>query len=113
MQIIAVSQDMSDLNTLWNSLRELFPTAEINGFTDPLMAFKFSTQNPVDALYTETDMRRLDGFGLANMLLSECGPIEVNFISDSIAHREKAMCFHACGYFVKPITTAKLRRAMR
>jgi len=108
---MVVDPDPAEQQSLSILLSRLHSGATIVCFSDPLMAVKFGANNPVDALYAVTVMRRLDGFALGKMLRGFQPKIQLHFIADDETGRRDAMRILADSCIVRPVTAESIRRA--
>ncbi len=71
MTILIVGNNASILNELKSKLSIRGPSAELVIKTDPLMAGKYSHNHEVDILFTEMDMKRMNGMHLIEYVRHE------------------------------------------
>ncbi len=109
--IVVADPNMEEQKLLLALLRRRGGTANITCFSDPLLAVKYGANNPVDALYTVADMKRLSGFELAKLLRSFSPGMRMHFIADTEQERIDAMRLMAEGCVLRPITADKLELA--
>lgn len=110
-EIVVVDPDPGEQARLRELLFELYGPQNVRCFADPLLAVKYSANNPVDALYAVTHMKRLGGFELGKLLRGLQPGIALNFIADSEQERTDAMRILADSCVLRPITAEALRRA--
>ena len=72
---------------------------------------KYGANNHVDALYTVTSMKRLNGFELGKLLRGLQPGITLNFIADNEQERTDAMRMMADSCVLRPVTVDSLRCA--
>lgn len=111
MKILAVDPDPAELAVLTESIKEIRADAVVVAFADPLMAVKYGANNPVDAVYTATDMRRLSGFELVRLMRGFQPDIRFHFIAESEAEKIDVMRIQAESCIIRPVTADALRRA--
>lgn len=112
MNIVVTDPDLDEQEVLLGLLRQLYASASVICFADPLLAVKYGANNPVDMLYTVTDMKRLNGFELGKMLRSFRPGIQLHFIADTEQERTDAMRLMAESCILRPVTAETLRRAV-
>lgn len=111
MRVLAVDPDPEELKRLTECIREIHGNALVEPFGDPLMAVKYGVNNPVDAVYTVTAMRRLNGFEMMQILHSFQGEIAFHFIAGSEAEKIEALRLAADSCIFRPISAEAFRRA--
>ncbi len=68
MKFIVIDQDLKALYQLMRCLEEEYPESEIEPFFDPMLAVKYAYNHSVDAVFTELNMKRLDGFEVKRLI---------------------------------------------
>ncbi len=111
MTILAIDPDLKDLKILTKCLMHLYPEDNVLSYSDPLLAFKYGFNHPVEVVYTVVTMKRLDGVSLAKMLQDNHPGILVNLISSDESHRCDAMEIMANTYLIKPVSEQNIRQA--
>lgn len=111
MTLLAVHPQKENLEMLVKSLHEVYPSAKILYFTDPLLAYQHVFNHPVDAVYTAITMMRLDGFALAKMIRSTRPDTEINFVHETSAFYMDAQRLLVHSYILQPVTAAAIRAA--
>lgn len=107
MQIIAVDNNLHDLSELKNAVLSVFPGSTITGFTDPLLAVKHCMNCTPDLVFSEQDLKYLDGFSLLKLLLQKYSSVHGILISGDDGWRRDAANL-MLGFIQKPVTTAKI-----
>ncbi len=113
MTVMAIHPQRACLETILHSLREVYPSAEILPYTDPMLAYQYLFNHPMDAVavYTAVNMTRLDGFALAKMIRSKQPNAEINFIHEDDTFYQDAQRLMINGYILHPVTASAIRRA--
>ena len=109
--ILIMDPDPIEQETLRKILERQYSPANLMCFSDPLLAVKFGANCPVDALYTVTAMKRMNGFELAKMLRSFRPNIQLHFIVDTEKEKNDAMRIMADSCTMRPVTAESLSMA--
>lgn len=104
-----VDPNLDEREQLVRLLGRQYAAASFADFEDPLLAVKYGANNVVDALYTVTGMKRLNGFELARMLRSFSPAVRLHFIADTEQEKTDAMRLMAEGCVLRPVTADKLK----
>ena len=110
MKILAVEPDQNDLDRLTDALRKVHGECEVLSYRDPMLAFQYAYNNPVDVVFAAADMGRLNGFTLAKMLYQACGKISVYLIGADNTFRSDARRLMLNGFLVRPVTPEGITR---
>ena len=112
MHIFAVEKCAADLRRLRRAIIEAFPEAELDAFTDPMLAVKQGvTRSLPDLLLCEGELKHMDGFTLAEMLRRQRPELAVIILTEDEACRHKAE-EHMLQAIKKPVTAQALRQAL-
>lgn len=107
MNILVVDPDLAHLNQLNQLLKTAYPKSNMIPFSDPLLAYRFGFLNPIDAIFTVDDMKRLDGLELTKML-SKCHPkLKACFITQK-EHMHSHLFLEMAHYICKPVTLSSI-----
>ncbi len=110
MKIIAVDNHRENLARLKNYLVEICSYEEsIIEFTDPLLAVKYGVNNNVDILFTEVDMRGIDGFNLIKIIKKYNPKMIVNIVTETDKYQVKAAEYNVFRYILKPVSIETLK----
>lgn len=112
MTIAVVDPDRAALKHCVQVLRRLVPDAEVLMFLSPREAVRYLHDNPLDYLFTETDMPELSGFVLMERLRQVQPGAKTVFITNGPGHAMEAMHRKAGDYLMKPVKDAELLRAL-
>ena len=104
MNILIVDENRDELAKLEEYVRMSYPCHSVVRFSDPCQAVEYSIAHPVDMVFTEINMRPLDGFSLVHKLRENNPEIRVNFVSQTGEYAVDAFRIRADGYFLKPVT---------
>ena len=111
MKVIAIDPEPAELLRLTDSIRKIHSNVSIESFGDPLTAVKFVYGNRVDEIYSVLEMKRMDGFQVARLLLSKYPGIRFRFIVDRPAECTEALCAIAAGFVFRPVSKESLLQA--
>ncbi len=109
MTILAVDNYIHRLNQLTADLRLVFPGERVIGFTDPLLAAQYGFNNPVDLLFSEINMRGMDGLTLSKGIHKQNGHMRVIFTSDEDEHTQAIEDKIIAGCLTRPVTEKSIR----
>lgn len=98
-----VDDNKACLNQLEHYVKSLYPQSEVTRFENPQRAADYSVTHPVDSLFTEIDMKPLDGLSLARQLRSRYPRLAVYFVTHTNEYAVDAFGLHADGYYLKPV----------
>ena len=107
--ILAVEPDQKELERLTEALSSLYPAQEVLAFGDPMLAFQYAFNHPVESVYAAAAMNRVDGFRLAKMLREVSNGISIYLIGDDEAYRRDARRLNLDGYLIRPVTPEAIR----
>lgn len=111
MHILAVDNDQCSLDALRSCLCKLFPGDTVAAFTDPMLAGKYAFNHSIRAVFTETEMKPVDGFALIKVIRKQCPGISVHFVTGHPDFERDAMRLMADSFIIKPVTLDKLGAA--
>lgn len=107
MQIIVVDNNLQALSELKEAVRSVFPGSTITGFTDPLLAVKHCMNFAPDLVFSEQDLKYLDGFSLLKLLLQKHSSLRGILLSEDDGWRKDAANL-MLDFIQKPITSDKI-----
>ena len=114
MTIVCVDDHPIILKGLYQSIKSLYPDAEISVFDSPDEAYDFAKSVGCDVLISEIELRGIDGIALANKI-KEINP-EVNIIfltvCDEKEHAREVLKIKPSGYLVKPAGVDQLKNEL-
>ena len=93
-------------------LEEVFPNANISGFTRPSEALNYAQHNPVALAFLDIEMGKLNGLEVCKELQRINPQTDVIFLTASMDYSLDAWKTGASGFIVKPITAAEVRRQL-
>lgn len=113
MTILAVDNDPDRLWELVRNLRLAFPGDTVEYTHDPLMAGRFVYNKPVDMLFAELAMGRMDGFQMSDFVRRRNPKIQVCLLVDKKEFGESSIWeeYGIDGCLTHPVTLEKLRKA--
>jgi transcriptional regulator with XRE-family HTH domain len=90
-------------------LEEVFPNANISGFTRPSEAITYAQHNPVALAFLDIEMGKLNGLEVCKELQRINPQTNVIFLTAYMDYSLDAWKTGASGFIVKPITAAEVR----
>ena len=93
-------------------LEEVFPNANISGFTRPSEAIAYAQNNRIALAFLDIEMGKLNGMELFRELQRINPQTNVIFLTAYMDYSVDAWKTGACGFIVKPITAAEIRNQM-
>ena len=90
-------------------LEEVFPNANISGFTRPSEAISYAQQNPVSLAFLDVEMGKHNGLELCGELQRINPRTNVIIVTAYMDYSLKAWKTGAAGYILKPITAEEIR----
>lgn len=93
-------------------LEEVFPNANISGFTRPSEALSYAQHNPVALAFLDIEMGKLNGLEVCKELQRINPQTGVIFLTAYMDYSLDAWKTGASGFVVKPITAAEVRRQL-
>ena len=113
MTILAVDDKKEILEKLIRELRNEYPGSEVIGFQDPMMAVRYGYENPIDIVFTASDMQRLSGFSVARLLRNKHGPtLSVILLTDSEQWERLKTGLHINGWMKRSADAGQIREAL-
>lgn len=103
MKILVVDSDHIALDATTSALQILYPDADIVPIDDGMEAVQYSLHHPVDAVYTEVLMPRINGFGVARLVRKFQPAAAAYLVSGSDAYLDTARLRGLSGYYLKPL----------
>ena len=93
-------------------LEEILPDASITGFTSPAEALEFARANPVALAFLDIEMGQTSGLSLCRELQQINPRTNVVFLTAYLEYSLEAWDTGACGFLLKPITPAAIRKQL-
>ena len=91
-------------------LEEVFPDANITGFTKPSEAIKYAQNNPVALAFLDIELGKHNGLELCGELQQINPQTNVIFLTAYMDYSLDAWKTGASGFIIKPITAAGIRK---
>ncbi|OJU11817.1 MAG: hypothetical protein BGN88_02505 [Clostridiales bacterium 43-6] len=112
MRAIIVDDELPLLNEFKKILTQ-FPEVEIVGaYSDPVEAFSKVEQTNPDAAFLDIEMPGMNGFLLAEKLLSKVPGLDILFVTAYNHYASEAFEANAIDYILKPVYPARLQMAL-
>ena len=112
MTITVVDTDKAALKHCVQALRRLVPDSEVLMFLSPREAARYLHDNPMDYLFTETDMPELSGFELMERLRQVQPGAKTVFVTNGEGYALEAMRRKAGDYLMKPLKDEDILRTL-
>lgn len=93
-------------------LEEVFPDANITGFTKPSEAIKYAQNNPVALAFLDIELGKHNGLELCGELQQINPQTNVIFLTAYMDYSLDAWKTGASGFIIKPITAAGIRNQL-
>ncbi|MBO2526983.1 MAG: hypothetical protein CW335_02205 [Clostridiales bacterium] len=113
MKIIVVDDEIIQLDRLKETVAEVVPDCELNGFSNPLEALEWSKENLPEIAFLDIQMPVMDGITLAKKLKIQNPKINLVFVTGYYEEYVfDAMPLHFSGYLQKPANAQKVRQEL-
>lgn len=110
MKIMVVDNNIGDLEKMTECLIMAYSGYdEVVKFSDPLMAVKYGVNNDVDILYTEINMRGIDGFSMIELLKKHNPKMIANIVTSTNEYKGEAVKKNTAAYLLKPVSIRKVK----
>lgn len=113
MKIIVVDDEIIQLDRLKETVAEVVPDCELNGFSNPLEALEWSKENLPEIAFLDIQMPVMDGITLAKELKIQNPKINLVFVTGYYEEYVfDAMPLHFSGYLQKPANVQKVKQEL-
>lgn len=112
MRYLAVDDENMALEMLCDAIREADPGCDLFAFTDPVRALEEAKRCEFDAAFLDVQMNGMDGVTMARELKARTPRINIIFATAFQDYMFNAFDMNASDYLLKPITAAKVRKAL-
>ncbi len=112
MIFITVDDEPYALKDLMDSLEEVAPDVNIQGFSAPSKALEFAKTENVDIAFLDIEMCGMNGLELARKLKEIYGKTNIIFVTGFSEHALEAFAAHACGYLLKPVSPSAIKESL-
>lgn len=114
MRIIAVDDEVLQLETIMEYVSEFYPAAEVSGFSKVSQAIDFAERQPVDVAILDISMPgSINGISLGQMLRRKNPNLKLLYCTGYSEYAIDAFKMHANGYLTKPIRKDVLRQELQ
>lgn len=93
-------------------LEEVFPEANITGFTRPSEAIEFARSNPIFLAFLDIEMGQVSGLDICRKLQEINPRTNVFFLTAYADYSLNAWETGACGFLLKPVTAEGIRNQL-
>lgn len=113
MIILAVDNELMQLNILKESITEVVTDGELTGFCNPAEALIWAKAHKPEIAFLDIQMPVMDGITLANALKADNPKINLIFVTGYYEdYVFDAMPLYFSGYLEKPVNAKKVRQAL-
>lgn len=108
MNIVLVSNNLTQLDELEKTVHEAFPNSEVVGFSNPFLSAEYVAQNSVELALIAAELRPPSGMQLLKVLRRSKPQLPAILFADTEQYRIAAKDAGADGYFVLPLAAKTL-----
>ena len=94
-------------------VEEVFPNANIFGFTRPSEAIEFAKKNKISPVFLDIELGKTNGLDLCKNFLEINPQTNIIFLTAYVEYSFEAWSTGASGYLLKPITVENLRTQLK
>lgn len=113
MKIMVVDDDKTCLRELAECIKKNYLQCEVIEFSNGKKALEYGSQNKLDAVFTEVNLRGINGFSLIKELRKYNKDIDVTFVTDTDEYAVDAFQIHADSYILKPISDDAIQKKLQ
>ena len=112
MKILVADDHPSVVEDVIYELKELYPAADVTGTSDPAEILPLCREKHFDAVLLDIDLGYDNGIRLAKCIQEEQPRVNIIYITGYADYALKSFETNVSSFLLKPITTAKLKKAM-
>ena len=109
MTIIALDDEVLQLNMLLKCIRTVAPAAALEGFTAPDELLAFVRRNKIDVAFLDIQLFGANGMDVAKKLKLLQPHVNIIFCTAYSQYAAEAFSLRASGYILKPVTMNAVR----
>lgn len=109
MNILVLDNNLATHEQLVRCVQEVWPQAQLDHFTDPLLGLKHGINQPVDLLIAVAQMRGATGQDLARILRQHHPDLRVVYVTETPLRRSSDFEEPPDGAVQLPVTADKLK----
>lgn len=109
MNILVVDNNLTTHDELVLCVKKVWPAAQIDHFTDPLLALKHGINQPLDLLIAVAQMRGATGQDLARILREHHPKLFAVYVTNGCLRRSSDFEIEPDGVVQMPVTGEKLK----
>ena len=94
-------------------LEEVFPNAQVTGFTRPSEVIQYAKKHPIALAFLDIELGKTNGLALCRALLDIRAQTNVVYLTAYAEYSFDAWSTGACGYMLKPITPEGVRAQLK
>lgn len=103
---------MNALEDLQHKLNQIESITEITGFTNPLEAFEYAKENPVDVAFLDIEIYEMSGIEMAKQIKSIQPKANIVYVTGYSQYAVDAFGTEASDYLLKPVTVERIEQAL-
>ncbi len=111
--VIMLDDNKIVLNGGMKVLEEVMPNAAVTGFTKPAEAIEFARHNQIALAFLDIEMGSVSGLDVCRELLSIFPRTNVIYLTAYPSYSLDAWETGACGFMLKPITAADVKKRLK
>lgn len=112
MKIYAVDDEELALDMLAAAIREAYPEAFVEAFSNPEECIRRMEEDPCDVLFSDIRMPEMDGMDFAAKCQRLNPKVNIIFVTAYDDYAMEAFRIYASGYVQKPVTAQKIQKEM-
>lgn len=102
MKFLIVDDEQLAIDYLTRQLRQIDPSCEVRGYTDPVAALGAAKNEAADIAFLDVEMYGMTGIELAKACKDVCPGMAIVFVTGFSHYAMDAFAVHARGYLLKP-----------
>lgn len=112
MKILVADDHRSVVDDLIYELKELLPDADITGTSDAAGILPLCRQKHFDTIFLDIDFGNMNGISIAKSIQAEQPRVNIIYITGYEEYALESYETNASSFLLKPITTAKIKKAL-
>ncbi|WP_339312754.1 response regulator [Paenibacillus sp. FSL M7-0896] len=112
LRVIIVDDEQPSLKRLSRILSESGEVVVCQTFQNPLMAYEYARENPVDIAFLDISMPEVNGMKLSRQLHELYRAMDIVFVTGYEEYALQAFDINATDYLLKPVSAERVRQAL-
>lgn len=112
LRVIIVDDEQLSLKRLRRILSESGEAMDCQTFQNPLKAYEYAKDNPIDIAFLDISMPEVHGMSLSQQLHELHGALDVVFVTGYEEYALQAFNINATDYLLKPVSAERVRQAL-